>query len=76
MPILIIGLVSALLTFAMLPLAETEWAEGIRTAFRAADQERERPGRIFLMVAPLLKVAVFMGVPALITLAVLRLGKD
>ena len=79
-PTLIILLAGLIVSFAALPLANTGWAESFRTGSEEqfVDQENaeqtgeEEPetGGVAMMILPLIKVMLFMGVGVLLTMLV------
>ena len=77
MSILLTGIV---ITLAIIPLANTSWADTLR-AIQPIELERTPVGNdtiltIFVRtIDAFLKVVLFMGVPAAITLGVLRLTR-
>lgn len=77
-PTLIILLAGLLVSFTALPLANTEFAEGMRVDAPAERAEAE-PGEGemalsgALVLLPLVKIAAFMGVGAGLTVLVTRL---
>ena len=75
-PLLLIALVAGLISVALPPLAETGWAEGIRASLGARGEREELPSRLFMTVAPFIKEAVLIGIPALATLAALRIARS
>lgn len=80
-PILIILAASALVVLAALPVGNTEWAEGFRSDFGEAGEGAEgfpegeggegAPPRVLLIVGPLIKVTILMGIGAGLTSLVL-----
>ena len=75
-PLLVITIVSAIVMLLLAPLETTEWAAGFREGFSAEGGEGfegDGPGGVILLIAPLIKITMLMGVPALITLGVRRL---
>lgn len=84
-PTLIILLAGLIVSFAAVPLQNTEWADGIRTGFsedgegserEEADGERAvgeegRPGGVIMIIGPLIKVTILMGIGGLLTALVL-----
>ncbi|MEM7134208.1 MAG: hypothetical protein AAF702_48510 [Chloroflexota bacterium] len=74
-PTLIILLAGLIVSFAAVPLQNTEWAEGIRTEVgegaEGAEGEGSPPGGIIMIIAPLLKVTILMGIGGLLTALVL-----
>ena len=78
MPALIILLAGLLVSFAAVPLQNTEWAQSTRAevsseggASEALGEEGEPasevPGGVFTMILPLVKVIIFMGIGGLLT---------
>lgn len=67
-PILIILAAGLIVSFAAVPLEDTAWAEGIRTEASAAGgaegfgDEGEMPGGIIMVIGPLIKVTILMGI--------------
>ena len=78
-PILIILAASALVVLAALPVANTDWAEGIRSDVGEAEEGAEgfsegdegAPPRVLLIVGPLIKVTILMGIGGGLTALVL-----
>ncbi|MEM7346040.1 MAG: hypothetical protein AAF485_17510 [Chloroflexota bacterium] len=81
MPIVIILIASAIVVAAVLPLAQTEWADGFRTEATVETSEEGFEGEdgptigIAIYILPLLKVIIFMGVGGLLTALMLWLIK-
>lgn len=82
--ILIIILASMIMMALFMPLGQTEWAENMRNGFGAdgvGGEGREDPEGMREMptavgfIAGFIKEIVVMGIPALITLGVLKLIK-
>jgi hypothetical protein len=80
--ILIIILASVIVMALFMPLAQTEWAEGMRSGFGAEGMEGEgRSGPEGMgeipaavgFIAGFIKEIIIMGIPALLTLGVLKL---
>lgn len=73
-PILAITIAAAIVMVLLAPLDATEWANGLRAGFSAesGDAFEEGPGGTLMIVAPLIKITILMGVPALITMGVRR----
>lgn len=72
-PVLIIIAAAALIVVLALPLAGTEWAESFRTAGEIssgsellAEEGGSAPG-IIMVIGPIVKVAIFMGIGILFT---------
>ncbi|MEM6292857.1 MAG: hypothetical protein AAGA54_16400 [Myxococcota bacterium] len=67
-----VTLLSGAVGLAMLPMAQTQWAEDTRaSASRGHGEgagEGEAPPRAMMLVLPFVKVGVLMGVPALVVL--------
>ncbi len=75
-PVLMVVLAGALITLTVLPLASAQWAQGFRTAVSASLQEEvPRPKGIVTVVTDLYWIALIIGIPALLTLGILRLGR-
>ena len=82
--ILIIILASGIVMVLFMPLAQTEWAESMRGGFGAAgmgaeegdgpEGMREMPAAVGF-IAGFIKEIVLMGIPALITLGILKIIK-
>lgn len=80
-PVLIILLAAAIMIFGLTLLDDTEWADGFRgephiqPADRATVSEESESlvDGIFRSVDAFLKVVLFMGIPAFLTLRVLRI---
>ena len=80
-PTLIILLAGLIVSFAAVPLQNTEWAEGFRTgvsergegveAAGAEGSEGGQPSGVFMVVGPLIKVTILMGIGGLLTALVL-----
>lgn len=76
-PTLLILLAGLLVSLAAVPLQNTEWADGIRSGVseggevvEAADAEGSEgnaPSPVFVVVAPLIKVTLLMGIGGLLT---------
>ena len=81
-PSIIILIAAALVIFAALPLASTEWADSFRvenelssnSEREAIEQEGENAPAILMVILPLIKVTIFMGVGALLTIFIRRLS--
>lgn len=79
--ILIILLASVIVMALFMPLAQTEWAESMRNGFGAETDGMSAEGRkgpegmpaAVGFIAGFIKEIVVMGIPALITLGVLRI---
>jgi len=73
-PTLIILIVSILIAFAMLPLAQAEWTDGVRADFKThiIEEEAHNLG-IFIYLAPFIKVALFLGIGIFLTILVRKL---
>ena len=71
-PIVAIAIAAAIVMFLLAPLEATEWANGFRAGVSAENVEgfEAGPGGIAIIIGPLIKVTLLMGVPALITLGV------
>lgn len=69
-----VTVVSAVLGLAMLPLAQTEWADANRPSASGEHDSEPReeggdaPPRLLMLVLPFVKVGILMGVPALFVL--------
>lgn len=80
-PALIILVAAALIVIAVLPLAQTDWADSIRTGFdgegtdQVAETEGGKPSGIIVYVMSLVKVFILMGIGALLTFVVLGIVK-
>lgn len=74
-PILAITIAAAIVMLLIAPLDATAWADGIRGSVTAVGGEgsEELPGGIIMIIGPLIKITLLMGVPALITLGVRNL---
>lgn len=81
-PTLIILAAAALVIIAVLPLAQTDWADGFRTGFGGEGTEQVaeaegfegedgRPSGIIIYVMSSVKVFILMGIGALLTFVVL-----
>lgn len=81
-PTLIILLAGLIVSFAALPLQNTEWAEGFRTGVSergevseaegvagnaGGEEEGEPSGGVLIVIGPLIKVAILMGIGGLLT---------
>ena len=81
--ILMIILASMIVIALFLPLAQTEWADGMRSGVGQAAEGIEREGRQgpgdmpagIGFIAVFIKEIVIMGIPALITLGLLKIIK-
>lgn len=68
MPTLIILVAGLIVSFAAVPLQNTEWAEGFRSEITAEGgeeelgEEGEMAGGIIMVIGPLLKVTILMGI--------------
>jgi len=77
---LIVLLISVLIGPAMLPLAQTGWAEGMRTSMLGQSQN-EQPERAEMLassvgfIAGLLKSTLFLLIPGSITLSILNASR-
>ncbi|WP_442506140.1 hypothetical protein SH528x_004969 [Novipirellula sp. SH528] len=72
-PILAIMFASAIVIFLIAPLDETQWAAGMRAGFSAEGGdgfEDDGPSGAIRFIGPVLKIAILMGVPAIITIGV------
>lgn len=83
--ILIIILASVIVMALFMPLVQTEWAESMRTGFSAegmGTEGREGPEGMREMppgigfIAGFIKEIVVMGIPAMITLGMLKLIRE
>lgn len=86
LPTLIILAAAALVVLVSLPLAQTDWADGMRTSFEAqeggeeiatvegGEAERGDMG-VFNYIAPLIKVTILMGIGGLLTMLALGVIK-
>lgn len=74
-PTLIILLAAAVVCVAFLPLAGTEWADGFRLTTDVVQEEGVPAGGIIMIVGPLIKVAILMGIGALLTALGRRLAR-
>lgn len=73
-PIVMITIASAIVMLLLAPLDATAWAEGFRGGASAENTEAFDGGfSIIMIIGPLIKITIIMGVPALITLGVRRL---
>ena len=78
-PIVIILAAGLIVSFAAVPLENSEWAESIRAESSAGgeeeglDGEGELPNGAVLVILPLIKVTILMGIGAGLTAFVLRL---
>ena len=84
-PTLIILLAGLIVSFAAVPLQNTEWAEGFRTGVSErgegveaagaegseGGQEGGTPSSALMVVGPLIKVTILMGIGGLLTALVL-----
>lgn len=67
-PTLIILAAGLIVSFAAVPLQNTEWAEGFRTESgeergeEGFGAEGEMPGGIIMVIGPLIKVTILMGI--------------
>ena len=72
-PTLVILVAGLIVSFAVVPLQDTEWAEGFRTEVGAEGveegfgEEGEMPGGAIMVILPLIKVSILMGIGALLT---------
>jgi len=76
-PTLIILLAGLLISFAAVPLQNTEWAEGMRAEADGHNEGAEREGRegppdgllgsVLMVLLPLVKVSLLMGIGVLLT---------
>lgn len=85
-PTLIILAAAALVILVSLPLAQTDWANGLRTSFEAqeggeeiatvegGEAESADMGAL-IYIAPLIKVTILMGVGGLLTILALGVIK-
>lgn len=69
-PIVAITIAAAIVMLLIAPLEATEWANGFRGGVTAVGNEgfEAGTGGITMIIGPLIKVTLLMGVPALITL--------
>ena len=83
-PTLIILVAAAVVVLAGLPLAQTDWADGMRSNFggqgteQVVEAEDSRGGEdmgVFVYVAPLFKVTILMGIGGLLTASGLGIVK-
>lgn len=80
-PTLIILIAGLIISFAVVPLQDTEWAESIRMSAGGFDENFEEDGmsegesfsRIAMVIFPLIKVTLLMGVGGLLTALVLSI---
>lgn len=74
-PILTISMAAAIVMLLLAPLEATEWASGFRVGVPLGGGEgfESGPGGIITVIAPLIKITLLMGVPAVMTLGVRRL---
>ena len=77
---IIILTVSALIAGLFLPLANTDWAEGMRTDANTGENQEDGGARVdmpaaFGWIMSFVKIAIFMVIPGLITLGIRRLVK-
>ena len=74
-PILAITIAAAIVMLLLAPLEATEWAGGFRVGVPVEDGAgfEAGPGGIITVIAPLIKITLLMGVPAVMTLGVRRL---
>ena len=84
-PTLIILLAGLIVSFAAVPLQNTEWAEGFRTGVSESGggveaegaegseggEEDSAPGGVLIVIGPLIKVTILMGIGGLLTALVL-----
>ena len=83
--VIIILAISTLIAILFLPLANTDWAEGVRTSIGAEDNETGFGGEIGRSepelsaaagwIVSFVKIGLFMTIPGLITLGIRRLVK-
>ena len=66
-PILIILLAAVLVCVAFLPLGSTQWPNGFRVATDPAVEEGDSAGGIIMIIGPLIKVTILMGIGVLLT---------
>ena len=79
-PIILIIIASTIIMLAIAPLDSSEWAEGMRADFSAETESEpsadgERPSGIFMLIGPLIKITILMGIPGLITIGILRITR-
>lgn len=82
-PIIAVIIASAIIMFALDLLDNSDWADSMRAGISVEaeggegdfTEEGESPINILSIIGPLLKITIFMGLPGLITLAVLRLTR-
>ena len=73
-PIIAIVIASAILMLLLAPLASTEWADVMRGAVSAEEGfEGATSFSIVMIIGPLIKITLLMGIPGLITLGVRNL---
>lgn len=66
---------------AMLPLAETDWAETARVDHTLPSEaepttsNRGRPPKVAMLILPFVKVSVLMGVPASLVLGIAAIAR-
>ena len=79
-PMLIILVAGLVVSFAAIPLQNTEWAENMRTEVGAEGEERADfaeeggpPNSSLMIILPLVKVTVLMGIGGALTALVLWL---
>lgn len=80
-PTIIILLAGLIVSFAAVPLQDTEWADGFRTevgergegveAEGAESREGGQPSGVLSVIGPLIKVTILMGIGGLLTALVL-----
>lgn len=77
-PTMIILIAATLVILATLPLAQTEWADGLREAFAnqlEGTEKGEGPSSALRYVLPFVKELLFIGIPGAILIVILRLKK-
>lgn len=79
-PILIILVAGLVVSFAAVPLQDTDWAENMRMEVGAEGEERANfteenspPNSSLLVILPLVKVTILMGIGGALTALVLWL---
>ncbi|TWU18260.1 hypothetical protein [Allorhodopirellula heiligendammensis] len=75
-PILFIVVAASIVVLLIAPLYQTQWAAGMRAGAASDVGEGVKgsdPSGAIRFIGPLLKIAILMGVPALVTLGIRRL---
>ncbi len=72
-PILAITIAAAILMLLLAQLDATTWADGFRVGVTNEGFEGDTRSGIVAIIGPLIKIALLMGLPALLTLGVRNL---